>query len=637
MIPKALQAYTLIEYLWDNYRDVIELYIPIIVKHIIEDNLNSIDELKLKEFFVESYGLDNITFGGLRQILKRMRTKGLLIGHSSLYQINCKKVRLFVRDMPQEPDISDKMAEIKNALRILANQEYKLNLTEIEIEKGLLDFFQRNDGDIFFESDSLKVNKRNKSRSTTNQKIKYIISKYILDVKEKNPDVYDTLVRFAKGHMLVSLVSLQDFASYNGNLDNLYIYIDSPILYHLLGISNEGSCRLSTEMIERLHKLGAKLRIRDLHYNEFIHSMNCAIEFLDKEFPDMRYANGAARFALKNNLSPNDLTVKLQQLDGLMKKHDIITVPEQEAPTNYQDISNINLTNAISDIYTENGEFDLKSHREESIKRDVKTIIDIFRLRGNGSHTSLKTCNAILITLNRGIAKAAKEIGNKRVTSPIPPCLTNEMLSTILWANYPENNSNLNEELLVYECYRNIEIKNSILYRFYRDIKDKYNAHAITEEQYLATATSRLVIQMLKDETFNSEDLYTDTTAVEIAERIRQKTETRLSKAEANNSTIKANCRMRSIRNAKFIVNGIVFFLFSSAIVVRFVSFGESLALNILLALLIILFAVWGLCSWNGWIPSKNKVILILADYLFERNWNQLTKDCMAENRQTYN
>lgn len=268
----------------------------------------------------------------------------------------------------------------------------------------------------------------------------------------------------------------------------------------------------------------------------------------------------------------------------------------------------------------------MKSHREASIKRDVRTIIDIFRLRGHDSHTSLKSCKAILITLNRGIAKAAKEIGNEQVTSPIPPCLTNEMMSAILWANYPEGNSNLNEELLVYECYRNIEIKNSILSRFYRDIKDKYDAHAITDEQYLAATSSRLVIQMLKEETFNSEDMYTDSTAVEIAERIRQKSETRATKAEKNYHLIKTNCRGDSMRDAKWIVNGIWVSLVIIAIVVRFVSFGASLTLNILLVIFIILFAVWGLFSWNGWIPSREKIISKLADCLFERKWEKLTK-----------
>lgn len=626
MIPKALQAYTFIQYLWDSSRDVVELYVPMVVRQILDENLYEIDEEKLKEYFSGRFGLDNITYGGLRAILKRMRSKGLLYGSTLPYKINIDKVRRFAENSPSEPDISEQMSVIKKEICQFAKNEYGLDLSENQIEQGLLVFFHKNEGELYFDQGKFDTSQKISAKSTLNQKIRYVISKYILKAKEANSPIFDVLLKFAKGHMLVSLVSLQDFSSYTGKLDDLHVYIDSPILYHLLKISDEGSFRLSTEMVERLHTLNAKLRIRDLHYNEFINSLKTAIKFLDSKIPDMNSANKAARFAIENNLSSSDLSLKLQQIDSILKRYGIVVVPEQKAPARFTDISSIDLYSKICAIYTCDGQYSLPAHKQEAVRRDVSTIVDIFRLRGNDAHTSLKTCKAILITLNRGITRAAKETGNEQVVTPIPPCLTNEILSAVLWANYPEKSSNINEELLVYECYRNIELKDSILNNFYRDIKEKYNAHAITEEQYLAATSSRLVIQMLKEETFNSEDLYTDDTAVEIAERIRQKEEKRASRAEETNNTIKENCWISSMATAKHIVNVVWIILVICALGIRFGTFGNSTLLNVIGFIPAVLICLWGLLSWNKFIPDKQTTIKTIGKKLFERKWAKLTK-----------
>jgi hypothetical protein len=93
----------------------------------------------------------------------------------------------------------------------------------------------------------------------------------------------------------------------------------------------------------------------------------------------------------------------------------------------------------------------LPEYKRGQIENDVETISYIYRIRKNEAISNLKGCKAILLTTNEAIAFASKhnEISTNRVKPTIPPCLTDIFLSTILWANYPSKNNELNIKCLI--------------------------------------------------------------------------------------------------------------------------------------------------------------------------------------------
>lgn len=625
MIPKALQAYTLLSAFKDQYgSDIIDVHIPLLARSILIGNMKVLSSQNVLDIFKKEYGIDSMTHGAAVLILKRMCKKQLLARDGQNFKVDDKKLNNYVANMPEDIDISAVMHQIKSDIRNYANTDFSLELTDEDVENGLLDFFNKYDGSLFFE-EAVSNNSKFRTNDSLTKKLKFIISEYILKIAKDNQDIYQALIKFAKGHMIASLISTKGFQDYQGNLNNLKVYLDTPIIFHLLELADKGVCSMSIEMVERLKELKAQLKISQAHYNEVDNALKYAIDLLSSENPDWEKSNRLATYAHENGITADVLNAIRIRLDSVLLKHGISKENRVTPPQNYNDVSPINLKNYIISRYTDNHKYWLPQYKIVSIENDRDAIIDIFRLRGNERHTAIANARAILVTVNKIIVDAAINVGENHPVEPIPPCIVNELMSAVLWSNYPKKNDNINEELLVYACSRNIAIKNEIVVKFYKDLKEKKIANAITDEEYLAAQSSSLIVRYLKESTYNSLDYYTDSTAKEIAAKALQRQKEEKEQREDELHTIKNNLRRQSRNNATSVIIAFWFILVAFAIFIRFeielplwLKWAETIAT--------IFLTLWGLLSWLGIIPGKDKAIEWLSDKIFNRLLQSLTQ-----------
>lgn len=625
MIPKALQAYTLLGAFKDQYgSDIIDVHIPLLVKSMMVRNIKVMNSQNVLDIFKADYGIDSMTHGAAVLILKRMCKKQLLERDGQDFKVIENKLNHYVGNMPEDIDISGVMHQIKNDIKSYAYTNFSLKLTDADVENGLLDFFNKYDGALFFE-EPISNNSKIRSNDSLAKKLKFIISEYILKIANENQEIYQALLKFAKGHMIASLISTKGFRDYQGNLNNLQVYLDTPIIFHLLGLADKGVCSMSSEMVDRFKELKAQLKISQAHYNEVDNSIKFAVNLLSSDTPDWEKSNRLATYARENGVTAEVLNAIRIRLDSELTRHGITRENRVAPPPDYNDVSPIGLKEYIISRYTENHKYWLPQYKIASIENDRDTIVDIFRLRGTERHTAIANARAILVTVNKTIADAAIKVGQDHPVEPIPPCIENELMSAILWSNYPKKNDNINEEILVYACSRNIAIKNEIVVKFYKDLKEKKIANAITDEEYLAAQSSSLIVRYLKESTYNSLDYYTDSTAKEIATRVlqRQKEETEQKEDELN--TIKSNLRRQSQNYAKNIIVVLWLILVAFAIFIRF-GIKLSLWLKWAESIATIFLTLWGLLSWFGIIPGKDKTIEWLSDKIFNRRLKSLTQ-----------
>jgi hypothetical protein len=182
-------------------------------------------------------------------------------------------------------------------------------------------------------------------------------------------------------------------------------------------------------------------------------------------------------------------------------------------------------------------------------------------------------------------------------------------MSTMLWFNYPDVDADVNEKLLISECYKNITLSDDILQKFYRDV-EKINAETpLTEEQILDANTSEVVMDLLENKTYNDSNLYTDMTAAEVLETMELKRSRDLKEKERRLTNISDNAWRKSRKIATCLYSVIWIVLVALFLFLRFIDWRDWKGWNILFNILSILPALWGLLSWRGWIWSKANVI----------------------------
>jgi hypothetical protein len=603
---KTLFGLALLSHNWNNHKkDIFDSYVPLVCQTIIDKSHNLTSREHTQDDLLENYGI-NISLGACESLLKRMVKNGILTKNTTNeYIIHSSPLNEAVKHS-QRDDLNRGFRVLVIEIKKYSKEVFTIDLSSEEIELGLINFFRDNDLDLLFANNDGKSVLPNVKES---RKAKYIIAKYITDSKDSNPERFQVILKLAQGYAIASLITYQDIQSYSGNLADVEIFLDAPIIFSLLALNGESNLMLARELIEVLNINRAKLRVFEINYGEVIKTIQDSIRRLNENDYVLAKSSRVLRTAVRENISSQQLQIKLNQLEEILTKYKI---EKQDIPPivewKYQ-IDQNKLSKTIEELYQGNKDTDyIPWWKSNQIERDVDAISGIFRIRKAQQAISLKNSKAIFLTNNDLIAFATRKYEQAEwpYKSTIPACVTDIFLSTILWANYPTKNDALNITQLMSECYNIIELDNRLLNRFYDDITKMHKDNIITNEQFYLLNSSNIAYSLLEKKTLNDIEVYTDKTPREILEDIEYQ---RNGELEAERNKLK-RIDDKFIKYSKFIGTS-VFYLLAGLIIVIYLiakTFSpdiETTLLNNTIFVISLLIGAFGFMRWMEWIPTK--------------------------------
>ena len=626
IVDKTITTYTFLDSLRESGIKQLDLYIPLVCKSIMKHNAREVTRDNLKEWFTEDYGMSKVYQGVFDTLLKKMKD-GCLMLEKGKFIVNTQEV-IKVTEKHQERDITADFDALLQRIQEFSTTKYSLDLTVDDVQTGVIDLLHSRDGDLVFQPDKLVgVLARQKDGKTANKRLRYIISQFVIWSKEHDASSLALLVKLAKGHALTSIVTMKDMSSYTGKMKDVTIALDTPIIFNLLGLNYKTNLELENELIEVLKRQEASFVVVQGHYQEVKQSINSAINLLTTKNYDLNKASRLLRYAVKNRLTPHYLRTKLQQLDSVLEKYQITVMGAPETEMGYKEIDVNKLDELLATRYSDDGNPDnLDDNTRRIIATDVDVVSYIYRIRGKEVATNLKNCKALLVTTNTALAYASKHPDLSDIAHSIPVCLTDVFLSTILWFNYPDVETDVNEKVLISECYKNVTLSDDILNKFYQDVEKLNAENPLTEEQILSANTSEVVMDMLENKTFNDSSLYSDITAAEILDEIEQERNAELRIKDERLSRISNNSQRKSRQFATILFIVLWLCLVLLFVFLKYVDYSKWTGWNILFNSLSLLPALWGLLSWGGWILPKANVI----DWITKRVYNVFYRDLDA-------
>ena len=528
MISSAMQAYAVIKCLWTEGKGLIEIYTIMSVPALeaaLDAGKTRIDAIELQNYFKERYGLNNLTLGACTKFLKQLHKRHKIVEPDNhAFRIIAGNLGRFKASYPSNKEQSAEMDKILGEVVVFAKDKYRQTISVAEAERALLDFFDKYAGELVLEQKTISDAVEMRYKRTTNvQRMNYLLADFIKDKYDKNSDDVDTILSFAIGRIVANAISLHDFGKFDGKLTGLTIYIDSPVIFNVMGLSGDIPRQIAAELLNSLKRLNATLVIGAEHESEVRSSLDFAINLLKTDYPALERGNRIYFYARENGLDASDLELKLQSLDTIKKLYGISSrsLPAKEAGCS--EIKPDVISAEIERMFTADGLKPLPDYRRRSIEKDAKILYQVLMLRDSHESTKFKEARAILMTNNKALCEVmtSEKIGFK--SSRFPAALLTETVSTLLWLNNPDTNKELWRKAFLNQCLESLRIRADILRRFYKDIKIKHQSHALSDEDYLAATTSVEVIEILKSETFNDEALYTDETQREVLRRLKEK------------------------------------------------------------------------------------------------------------------
>ena len=628
IVDKTITTYTFLDSLRESGIQQLDLYVPLVCKSILKHNAKEASRDDLKSWFSEDYGMSKVYQGVFDTLLRKMKGNCLTLNNGK-YEVNMPEI-IKVNQKHEERDITAEFDNLLKRIQSFSKDNYQLDISLDEVQNGVLDFLYSRDGDLIFAQDKVVgVLQKQKNGKTQDKKLRYVISQFVIWSKDNDSSSFVLFVKLAKGHALTSIVTMKDTSSYTGKMKEVTIALDTPLIFNLLGLNYKTNLELENELIEVLRKQEASFVVFQGHYQEVKQSINTAIHLLTTKNYDLNKASRLLRYAIKNRLSPHFLRTKLQQLDAVLERYKITVIGAPSSELGFKEIDVKKLDTLLATRYSEDGNPDsIDENTRRIIATDVDIVSYIYRLRGNNVATNLKNCTALLITTNTALAYASKHPDLSDIVHSIPVCLTDVFMSTMLWFNYPNVDADVNEKLLISECYKNITLSDDILQKFYKDVEKINEETPLTEEQILDANTSEVVMDLLESKTYNDSNLYTDMTAAEVLEVMEQKRNKDLKDKENRLNNISENTWRKSRKIASFFFSLIWIVLVALFLFLNFIDWRNWKGWNIFFNILSILPALWGLLSWRGWIWPKVNVIDWLSKLVYNIFYKDLDEKC---------
>lgn len=310
-------------------------------------------------------------------------------------------------------------------------------------------------------------------------------------------------------------------ADYSG----LHIYLDSPIIFALLGMDDVSRTESYKQLVADMLKAKCGVHVLDHNFQEVDSIITRAAGWATNTLYDLRKANNAARFFHDSQMDETEISefcenieAKLNELGITVKEtsYDVFQDKFQEDETCLFDM--------IKARYLDHG-YELSQEKQDSILIDVQSIIMIYRERQGQTATRLQNAKHIMLTSNNAIANVSKKYESNRSIQAghIPACISADLFGTILWLDNPMQLLEYQKKKLLADCYAFLKPDKIMLDKYIQSLDEARNADAIDEKKYLFLRTHKVVLDSLMDITKGDYARFNSNTYLEVYEDIQEK------------------------------------------------------------------------------------------------------------------
>ncbi len=315
------------------------------------------------------------------------------------------------------------------------------------------------------------------------------------------------------------------FGETTADYADLHIYLDSPIIFALLGMDEESRTESYKTLVGDMLKAKCSVHVLDHNFQEVDSIITRAAGWATNTQYDLRKANNAARFFHDSQMSEAEISEFCENIETKLNELGI-TVKETSYDVyqhTFQEDEGC-LFDMVKARYLEHG-YDLSQEKEESIRIDVRSIIMIYRERQGQTATRLQNAKHIMLTSNNAIANVSKKYESNRSTQSghIPACISADLFGAILWLDSPMQMLEYQKQKLLADCYAFLKPDKVLLDKYIQSLDEARNSDAIDEKKYLFLRTHKVVLDSLMDITKGDYARFNSNTYLEVYEDIQAK------------------------------------------------------------------------------------------------------------------
>lgn len=505
-ITKLYAAYKA-GYLGNN---ILDTYFSFIANIIGEKNITVVEDTQVAALFKERYDIE-LPLPFLRQVLGVGIKKRCFVEDHGKYSVEASKISEFCFDATNFNKLWKQLIREfisycnDNEIDISSTpiNEFILNILNVADEKILA-------GEKVEETDGITP-------------IEYAWYSFIRAQGEATTDLYSFVAALSASNIAKQALF------YNGESEldysGLNVYLDSPIVFALLGMDEKSRTESYKTLVEDMKKAGCDIHVLRHNFREIDGIIARAASWATDAQYDIEKANNATRFFHDSRMTELEISEFCANIETKLNEMDITVKETVYAPSQVAvQEDETRLFDMVKERYKKRG-CELTLEKEASIRIDVHSIILIYRERQGQTATRLQNARHIMLTSNNAIANVSKEFeSNQSIQSGhIPACISADLFGAIMWLNSPMRQLDYQKRKLLADCYAFLKPDKKLLDKYIKSLEEARKADEIDEKKYLFLRTHKVVLDSLMDITKGDYARFNSNTYLEVFDDIQAK------------------------------------------------------------------------------------------------------------------
>jgi hypothetical protein len=367
------------------------------------------------------------------------------------------------------------------------------------------------------------------ANTSPTREAKFVVSAFILELADSEPEHFEYLEVFTKGAMLASVLFFPNLGETGRRFERLDAYFDTPILLRAIGAHGPVAERAAQQLIGLAYELGIRPLCFRSTFDETLGVLNGAAYALRRYGSHALDPSQTVEYLLEEGLEASDVEMLIGRLGKVLQSLRIQVV-DRPAPNAAMTVDELRLEEVVQE--------QVHYRRPEALKHDLDAATAIHRLRGGEIHRGLEYARAIFVTTNSPLARGIRLFFAEHYGAQgVPLCFLDHHFGTLLWLKKPTAAPELPRDLLISSCYAALNPPDALWHRYITEIERLRQRGDVTEDDYhllrfdLGSKSSLLAL------TGGNQDAFVEGTVPEILKRARanarRETEERLT-AEAH-------------------------------------------------------------------------------------------------------
>lgn len=611
---------------YDSGHDLIDVFSRLFLRSMESQKNNSL--IELQKTVLEKYKV-NLPIDILQTMAKRLnknkliKYKNLKNGFILLTEEGVNLQNKTEEDLrSKERDNNALIASIKKFLKEKTNNEY----SESKIIEELNLFIEESaeEASFILSNGSSNGYKRGGGMS------KYFVDYFVLTEKQ-DPLNYERLKSILFGE-IISKSILENRTNIDAKFKNLNVYLDTNIVFSLMGFHEEEFNQPTRELVDIIKSLGINLKVFNFTKDEIIKTLR---GYLEQESYYSKYIKVDSIYHIlkRNGYSKTDLLSVIENIEEKIKDLGI----------------DIDYSYSIDLLLEKKAEQIEALQREkpdkhiESIKHDIAAILAIKKLRQGNTSSLIEKSREIFLSADIKLSIFNdQEFGHSK-NKTIPEVVLRKQLTGILWLKKIRKNDDnvFVRNLLITQMNEN-RISSSLWDKFINELKKQKAKRNISDDDIDLIMSYEETGSILREkgedgiqEIFNDERIGQKKVELQKMGIKQKENEDKIRKQEERlfnvAKNIEKNCKIKVSRLINFLI--IISFITLAVLLVIFLYINLyllsiSLIVLIFISLELLLKKVFLPQNFSNWMPPRCKFSTMRINIE-----NKIIQRCIIKNK----